>query len=400
MNFETMSRAGAAGRITLIEAGAGLLGVPAGECRASNGQVIHGKTGKKVSYAKIVTDGKASKVWTADELKAIKLKTPGEYKLVGVSVPQLDIPPKTNGTAKFGIDATQPGMLYGKPVVPPVRYGAKVTEVDETDAKKVKGYVKAVTLDDRTGTTTGWVVAVATTYEGAKAAAAALNVTYDKGPNAAVSDKTIIEEAKKLQASDAAGQLFVSQGDPAPAIAGAAKTIEAEYLTSINIHAPLEPMNALAYEQGGVWHIHSGNQFATRTGGAGRRRARHRSEERRDAPVLPGRRLRAAARRRHGDSGRAGGQGRGKPVKLIYAREDDMAMDFTRPLTYQKMKAGLDADGKLVGLQHDVVCAWPSERWGPEFLRRLADKKASSTPSPSTAPTSGTPCPTTRCGRS
>ena len=124
MNFDAMSRAGAAGRLTLIDAGAAMMGVPAGECRASNSQVIHSKTGKKVSYAKIVADGKASKVWTADELKAIKLKTPGQYTLVGQSVPQLDIPPKTNGTAKYGIDATVPGMLYGKPVVPPVRYGA------------------------------------------------------------------------------------------------------------------------------------------------------------------------------------------------------------------------------------------------------------------------------------
>src|SRR5262245_32049529 len=158
MNFDTMSRAGAAGRITLIEAGAGMMGVPAGECRASKSQVIHGKTGKRVSYAKIVTDGKASKAWTADELKAIKLKTPDQYTLVGQSVPQLDIPPKTNGTAKFGIDAVVPGMVYGKPVVPPVRYGAKVTAVDDSAAKKVPGFIRAITLDDKTGTTSGWVV--------------------------------------------------------------------------------------------------------------------------------------------------------------------------------------------------------------------------------------------------
>ena len=69
-------------------------------------------------------------------------------------------------------------------------------------------------------------------------------------------------------------------------------------------------------------------------------------------------------------------------MKLIYAREDDMAMDFTRPLTYQKVKAGLDADGKLVGLAHDVVCAWPTARWGiPEFLTPAVDKKGRSTAS-------------------
>ncbi len=376
MNFDAMSRAGAAGRITLIEAGSKILAAPAGECRASNSQVIHSKTGKKVSYAKIVSDGKASKVWTAAELKTIKLKTPGQYTLVGQSVPQLDIPPKTNGTAKYGIDTMVPGMLYGKPVVPPVRYGATVKSVDDSAAKKIKGFVKAVTLDDKTKTTTGWVVAVATTYEGAKAAAAALKVAYDNGPNAKVSDQTLIDEAKKLQKSDTSGQLFVSKGDPAPAIAGAAKVLEAEYLTSINIHAPLEPMNATAYEKDGIWHVHTGNQFATRTGGiaAGalgvdpKHVVLHQYfmgggfGRRLDADMVVPAVLASKAV--------------GKPVKVIYAREDDMAMDFTRPLTYQKVKAGLDAGGKLVGLQHDVVCAWPTARWGiPAFLNDSVDKK-------------------------
>jgi isoquinoline 1-oxidoreductase beta subunit len=376
MNFDAMSRAGAAGRITLIDAGAKMLGVPASECRAANSQVIHSKTGKKVSYAKIVADGKASKVWTPDELKAIKLKTPDQYSLIGQSVPQLDIPSKINGTAKYGIDAMVPGMLYGKPVVPPVRYGATVKAVDESEAKKVKGYVKAVTLDDKTATTSGWVVAVASTYEAAKKAAAALKVTYDNGPYAKVSDQTLIDEAKKLQKDEASGQLFVSTGDAAGAIGGAAKVMEAEYLTSINIHAPLEPMNALAYEKDGVWHIHTGNQFASRTGGiaAGALGVDPKMVvlhqyfmgggfgRRLDADMVVPAALAAKAV--------------GKPVKLIYAREDDMAMDFTRPLTYQKVKAGLDASGKLVGLQHDVVCAWPTARWGiPAFLTPSVDKK-------------------------
>src|SRR5229473_3838687 len=376
MNFDAMSRAGAAGRITLIEAGAAMMGVPAGECRASNSQVIHNKTGKKVSYARIVSEGKAGKVWTADELKAIKLKTPGQYTLVGQSVPQLDIPPKTNGTAKYGIDAMVPGMLYGKPVVPPVRYGAKVAAVDDSAAKKVPGFVKAVTLDDKTGTTSGWVVAVATTYDAAKKAAEALKVTYDKGPYATVSDQTLIDEAKRLQKDGSSGQLFVKKGDQAAAIAGAAKVLEAEYFTSINIHAPLEPMNALAYEKDGVWHVHSGNQFASRTGGiaAGALGIDPKNVvvhqyfigggfgRRLDADMVVPAVLAAKAV--------------GKPVKVIYAREDDMAMDFTRPLTYQKVQAGLDANGKLVGLAHDVVCAWPTARWGiPDFLTPSVDKK-------------------------
>ena len=376
MNFDAMSRAGAAGRITLIEAGAAMMGVPASECRASNSQVIHTKTGKKVSYAKIVADGKASRLWTADELKALKLKTPDQYVLVGQSVPQLDVPPKINGTAKYGIDAMAPGMLYGKPVVPPVRYGAKVTAVDDSAAKKVPGFVKAVTLDDKTGTTSGWVVAVATSYPAAKKAAEALKVSYDKGPYATVSDQTLIDEAKRLQQSADSGQLFVKKGDAAGALGGAAKVLEGEYLTSIDIHAPLEPMNALAYEKDGVWHVHTGNQFASRTGGIAAAAAGVDPKNlvlhqyflgggfgrRLDADMVIPAVLAAKSV--------------GKPVKLIYAREDDMQMDFTRPLTYQKVKAGLDANGNLVGFAHDVVSAWPTARWGiPEFLTPAVDKK-------------------------
>ncbi len=79
----------------------------------------------------------------------------------------------------------------------------------------------------------------------------------------------------------------------------------------------------------------------------------------------------------------------GKPVKLIYAREDDMEMDFTRPLTYQKVKVGLDADGKPIAMEHDVVCAWPTARWGiPAFLTPVGRQEGHrSTASPSTAPT-------------
>ncbi len=65
--------------------------------------------------------GKANKTWTPDELKAIKLKTPDQYTKIGHSLPQLDIPSKTNGTCKYGIDAFVPGMLYGKLAIPPVR---------------------------------------------------------------------------------------------------------------------------------------------------------------------------------------------------------------------------------------------------------------------------------------
>src|SRR6202012_4910120 len=97
-------------------------------------------------------------------------------------------------------------------------------------------------------------------------AAEALKISYDGGSNAKISSESIIAEAKRLQGLDASGQFFVKDGDTAAAFGTAAKVMEAEYTTSINIHAPMEPMNATAQLQGDIWHLYSGNQFATRSG--------------------------------------------------------------------------------------------------------------------------------------
>ena len=376
MNFDAMCRAGAAGRITLIKAAAEMLGVPESELYARDSHVYHTKLKKSLTYAQIVASGKAKQVWTADDLKALKLKTPDQYTKIGHSLPQLDIPAKTNGTAKYGIDAFVPDMLYGKLALPPVRYGATVKSVNDSDAKKVPGFVKAVIVEDKTATTSGWVVAVATSYEAAKKAAAALKIDWDRGPYANVSDQSIIDESRRLQKEATEGFLFVKDGDSAAAMTKAAKIIEGEYLTSINIHCPLEPMNALAFQKDGQWHIYTGNQFFTRTtmigsavagtdpknimlhqhflgGGFGRR-----LESDMVVPAI------------------AASKAVGKPVKLIFAREDDMQMDFTRPLTYQKVKVGLDGDGKAIAMEHDVIGAWPTAKWGiPAFLTPAVDRK-------------------------
>ena len=376
MNFDAMSRAGAAGRIALTEAASAAMGVPSADLVVRESTISDPKSKKSMTFAEIVKSGKATKTFTPDELKAIKLKTPDEYTKIGVSVPQIDIPSKTNGTAKYGIDVMLPGMVYGKIVTPPVRYGATVKSVDDSAAKKVPGFIKAVTLDDKTGTTSGWVVAVANTFANARKAADALKITYDGGPNAKLSSESLLAEARRLQALDDSGLFFVKDGDTAAAFGTAAKVIEAEYTTNINIHAPMEPMNATAQLQGDIWHLYSGNQFATRSGAiaAGA------------AGVDPkyvvlhqswlgggfGRRLDADMMVPAVQAAKAVG----KPVKVIYSRENDMTMDFSRPLTFQKVKAGLDGDGKLIALNHDVVSAWPTKRWGiPDFLTPSVDKK-------------------------
>jgi isoquinoline 1-oxidoreductase subunit beta len=374
MNFDLMSRVGAAGRIALSEAGARMLGVSATEVVANDSRVF-AKSGKSVSFADIVKSGEATKTFTPDELKAIVLKTTDQYTLIGRDLPQLDIPFKVNGTAKYGIDTFLPGMVYGRIVTPPVRYGAKVTGVDDSEAKKISGFIEAVIVDDPTNTVTGWVVAVAKSYPEAMKAADALKVSYDKGPNADVSSESILAEAKRLQ-SQPGGEIYFSNGDAAQAISKAAKVLDAEYTTNINIHCPLEPMNAVAEFKDGKLHLYAGNQFLTRStaiaagavgmkpedvvihqywigGGFGRKLDS-------DMFIPPAVAAKAV----------------GKPVKVIYSRQHDMLMDFTRPLVYQKISAGLDDSGKIVGMNHDLVSAWPTKRWGiPAFLENSADGK-------------------------
>jgi isoquinoline 1-oxidoreductase subunit beta len=374
MNFDLMSRVGAAGRIALSEAGAGMLGVSASDVVANDSRVFS-KSGKSVSFADIVKSGKATKTFSPDELKAIVLKTPDQYTLIGRDLPQLDIPFKVNGTAKYGIDTFLPGMVYGRVVTPPVRYGAKVTGVDDSEAKKIPGFIQAVVVEDPTNTVTGWVVAVAKTYPEAIKAADALKVSYDKGPNAEVSSESILAEAKRLQ-SQPGGEIYFTNGDAAQAISKAAKVLDAEYTTNINIHCPLEPMNAVAEFKDGKLHLYAGNQFLTRSTAIAAGAAGVKPED-----VVMHQHWIGGGFGRKLDSDMfippaVAAKAVGKPVKVIYSRQHDMLMDFTRPLVYQKISAGLDENGKIVGMNHDLVSAWPTKRWGiPAFLENSADGK-------------------------
>jgi isoquinoline 1-oxidoreductase subunit beta len=373
--FDTLSRCGAAGRMALIEAGAKVMGVPPSECHAANSRVIH-KSGKSVSYAELVAAGKVDKVYTPDDLKTITLKKASEYKVVGKPIPALDIPAKTNGTAKYGMDMFVPGMVYAKIARPPVRYGAKPNNVDDSEAKKVPGYQQFVSAPDPTGTATAYVIAIADNYPAAMAAARALKIDWDLGPNKDVSSDGLLKHAQELTADSSKGLSFWNIGDASGAMAGAAAKIEAEYVTPLAVHAPMEPMNCVAFERDGTWHLYSGSQFQTRSGPLVAAAVGAKPEQVLIHQVYLGggfgRRLEADAMVPAVLASKAVG----KPVKLIYSREEDVQNDFFRTLTYQKLTGGLDANGRLVALNQDVCSAWATKRWGIEaFLNDSTDKK-------------------------
>src|ERR1700726_2995692 len=194
-DFPVFSRVGAAGRIALVEAGAKLLDVAAQQCLARNSLVVGGNS--SVSYAEIVRRGSLSRAFSPDELAKMPIKPASERRLIGHKFDAIDIPSKTNGTTRYGIDATVDGMIYARPKIPPTRYGSNVRWIDDSAARSVKGYIKSLILEDPSDTVPGWVMVLASSYPAAIRAADLVKVEWMVGDAANVSENDILDHGSK-----------------------------------------------------------------------------------------------------------------------------------------------------------------------------------------------------------
>lgn len=364
-SFPLLSQAGAAGRIALIEEASKLLHVPVAQLSAREGVVSGG--GRSISYAEIVTRGDLTRAWTADELKAMPVKPASQRRLVGVDTRALDIPEKTDGKGIYGIDVRIEGMVHAAPVVPPTRNGSKVTAVDESAARQVKGYQGHLVLDDPSGTVPGWVLALADSTWSAFQAAAALKVQWTNDDTAKVSEKDIQDHAAALIADPKSGS-WVVDGPVEAAFAKAASTLQADYTTASVLHFQLEPINATALFKDGMWEIHTGNQWQSlilptlaKALGVDQDKVVMRTY------LLGG----GFGRRLNGDyavPAALAAKALGKPVKLTCTRPDDVRFDSFRSPSLQSLRMGFDAAGKVVAMQHDACAGWPTEVMVPSFM--------------------------------
>src|SRR5438876_11148215 len=215
--FDSLSRAGAGARMLLTEAAAKQMNVAVADCVAEDGRIRHLPTGRSMPYGEIVAKVPITRTLSEEDLKKIELKKPSQYRIVGKWIPRLDIPEEVTGKAKFGIDTFIPGMVYEKVVYPPKRAGGKHTAVDDTGARKVKGWIQTVVTDDV-------VAVVAATSDNVVRARAALRVSWDPGPNAGVSTASIFEMYAKKAKEDLTAPSWVEQGDVRAGLAQAAKT--------------------------------------------------------------------------------------------------------------------------------------------------------------------------------
>jgi isoquinoline 1-oxidoreductase subunit beta len=368
MTFPVFSRAGAAGRIALVEAGAKLMGVSVDQCRARNGAVFAGK--RSISYAQIICRGGLTRTFTADELAKMPLKPAAERRLIGRKSAALDIPGKTNGTTRYGIDATVEGMIYARPKIPPTRYGAKVRSIDDSAARKVKGYIRSLAIEDPSNSVPGWVMVFANSYPAAIRAAEFVRVDWEAGPAANISEQDILDHGKAQIANSDGGVLLVDDSELAAAFEGTNSTLERSYTTSSVLHCQLEPVNALAVEKDGIFEIHTGNQWQSlnlpllaKALGLPEEQIVMRTY------ALGG----GFGRRLNGDyavPAALAAKALGKPVKLVLTRPDDSRFDSFRSPSIQTLRMAFDAAGKVVAMDHHASAGWPTLVMAPGLMAK------------------------------
>jgi len=350
--WDKLRMVGATAREMLIAAAAEKWKVPAASVTASNGMLTSGN--HRATYGELAADAAKQQHSGKPTLKSAK-----QYKFIGKKVPRLDTKAKVNGTAVYGVDVREPNMLAASLAMCPV-IGGKVKSFDASAAKTVKGIESIVEVPDG-------VSVLAKDYYTAKKARDLLKIEWDFGPSRAVKDIAQVEEGLR-QAAQKTGAIINKAGNVDNPLDGAVKKVSAEYMLPFLAHATLEPVNCSASIANGECHVWGPIQFQQ---GASAVAAA--------ASGLPESKVFIHTTFIGGGYGRkleldfisqavSIAKASGKPVRMIWAREDDMTHDFYRPISYHQVSGGLDASGKLVGLSTKMISPSVTARAFPGFV--------------------------------
>ena len=357
-------KGGAAARMMLVQAAANQWSVPVAQCVAADSVITHTPSGRRLTYGQVASAAAAIAV-----PENPPLKDPKTWKIAGKPLPRLDTADKVNGRQIYGADLKLPGMLNAAIKDCPV-FGGKVMSFDAAKVQSMAGVRKVVQVGSSA------VAVVADTWWQAKTALDALPITWDNGPNAKVNSEAIVQT---LRAGLDAPEAFVGNqsGDAPAAIRGAARQVEAVYGYPYQNHACMEPMNATARwtpERCEVWTPTQNGEASLAATAA--------------ASGLPIAQCEVYKIHLGGGFGRRGFQDwipqvvaiaktmPGTPVKLLWSREEDMLHGRFHPVTQAKMRAGLDAQGNVVGLHMRLSGQSILASVAPQNLRNGADMVA------------------------
>ena len=348
-----MRLAGASARELLLATAAKKWGVPAAECITDAGFVAHAASGRRFGYGELASEAAQSPPPAQPRLKEAR-----EYKLIGKPLARLDGPAKVNGKAQFGIDVRLPEMLYAAINQCPV-FGGTLKSYDEAKLKALPGVHAVVVVGAA-------LAVVADSWWRASQALAQGAIVWEEGPNAALDNKSIAVQYARDMDSAAASE-FRNEGETWKAMARAPKTVEANYRVPFLAHATMEPMNCTAWIKEGTCEVWAPNQAPTMVHAAAAKAAGIAKDKVVLHTTLLG-----------GGFGRRAEQDyvvqavtiakalAGRPVKLVWSREQDTQHDMYRPAVIAKLRAGLDQAGKPV--------AWWNRIVGPSVTRSFMER--------------------------
>jgi isoquinoline 1-oxidoreductase beta subunit len=341
-----MRHAGAAARAMLAAAAAKRWGVPEGEIEISQGVVTH-RSGKRAGFGELAADAARQAI-----PGTVKLKNPANFRLLGKPQPRLDVPAKSDGSARFGCDVRLPGMLYAAIVHCPV-FGGTLKSFDASKAKSRPG-VKAVLDLPPTSTSAPAVVAVADSWWRAKSALDAIEIRWDEGPNAALDSAKLRESYLKLLERE--GRVYEEVGNIESGFRNSRKTVEATYEVPYLAHATMEPMNATALVKDGRCEIWAGNQAPTLVKWYAAKGAGVASEAVTvHTPFLGGGFGRRAEMDVVVEAAAIAARLPGIPVQLLWSREEDIRHDVYRPMAMARLRCALDERGGIAAWHHRIV---------------------------------------------
>lgn len=355
--WDMIRKAGAAARLMLVEAAALTWGAQAGRCTTRAGMVHH-PDGRSLSYGELVGKAAELPVPADPPLKAAK-----DYSIIGSSRRRMDMEDKVQGRAVYGLDMQVPDMCVAVLARPP-RYGAVPKSFDADAARKVKGVLDVIPVDDK-------IAVCATTTYAALQGRDALKATWTEGSHPDLSTAGIARAFQEKMKNP--GALAEDLGDVEAALAQASVVVEAAYSVPYVSHAQLEPTNCTAHVEKDRCRVWAPTQGQTST-----------QQTAAKITGLPMELIEVMTTLCGGGFGRRAemdvvveavslSKAMNRPVKVMWTREDDFAHDLYRPASVCRIKGGLDADGKLVAWSHKLASASIMSRVWPDSVRNNID---------------------------
>jgi isoquinoline 1-oxidoreductase beta subunit len=354
-----LRRAGAAGREMLVAAAAQKWEVSTDTCKAENGQVVHGNPKRYLPYGELV---EAASKLPIPNLNTVPLKNSDDFTVVGHDTRRFEARDKATGAAKFGIDSRPPGMLFAVVARCPV-FGGKIASFDATKAKAVPGVRDVIQFETsgRGASTTGGIAVLADNSWAAIQGRKALAVKWDEGP--AASESTPELHKQFLANAAKPGKVVRNDGDADSALSASPKKIEAAYELPFAPHACMEPMNCTVHirpDGAEAWVPTQAPQWAQ---GVIAEAAKLPPEKVIVHTTLMGG---GFGRRYQADFVMEAAQvakAAGKPVMILWTRDDDMQHGFYRPASYHKLQGALDANGNLAAWKHFQTSTSIAAKW-------------------------------------